>query len=170
MEIPDHIGWYLSGFSDGEGSFNASLRQRKDHSLNWQIVLTFNVAQRDTSNLELLQKYLQCGRLQRRSDGIHYFVVSNYIDLVEKVIPFFERFTLQSKSKLRNFGIFKQIAMIVYSGEHLTREGSMKIADLREILNEGRGRTRKYSRDDVKNDFERILRDYTSNSTKMEMI
>lgn len=174
MNVPDHIGWYLSGFCDGEGSFNASLRMRKDHKLHWQIVLTFNVAQRDISNLLQLQKYLNCGRLQKRRDGVHYFVVTNYIDLVEKVIPFFERFTLQSEAKKRNFEIFKHIAMIVYSGEHLARDGFMKIVDLRELLNEGKGRTRKYARADVIKDFERILRDYTSNSTllieKNEMI
>ncbi len=38
-------------------------------------MLTFNVAQRDVTNLKLLQKYLRCGRLQERSDGVHYFVV-----------------------------------------------------------------------------------------------
>lgn len=174
MIVPPTIGWYLSGFSDGEGSFNVSLRQRPDHKLQWQVVLTFNVAQRDISNLRLLQKYLQCGRLQRRSDGVHYFVVTNYIDLVEKVFPFFERFPFQSESKIRNFAVFKQAANIVYSGEHLTHEGFMKIVDLREKLNEGKGRKRKYEKSHVAKDFGRILRDYTSDSPllieKREMI
>jgi len=166
MNTPPKIGWYLSGFSDGEGSFNVSLRQRPDHKLRWQVVLTFNVAQRDVTNLLMLQKYLQCGRLQRRNDGVHYFVVTNYIDLVEKVFPFFERFPFQSASKIRNFALFKQIGTIVYSGEHLARKGFMKIIELREKLNEGKGRKRKYEKRDVVKDFGRILRDYTSNSEK----
>ncbi len=149
MNTPPNIGWYLSGFSDGEGSFNVSLRQRPDHKLQWQTVLTFNVAQRDITNLKLLQKYLQCGRLQKRSDGVHYFVVTNYIEIVEKVLPFFERFPFQSKSKTKNFALFKQIAAIVYSGEHLSRKGFMKIVELREKLNEGKGRKRKYDKQDV---------------------
>ena len=170
MNTPPNIGWYLSGFSDGEGSFNVSLRQRPDHKLKWQVVLTFNVAQRDVTNLLLLQRHLQCGRLQKRSDGIHYFVVTNYVELVEKVFPFFKRFPFQSESKIKNFVIFKQIAVIVYSGEHLAREGFMKIVELREKLNEGKGRKRKYERKDVVKDFERIPRDYTSNSVKAGMI
>ena len=149
MNTPPNIGWYLSGFSDGEGSFNVSLRQRPDHKLQWQTVLTFNVAQRDITNLKLLQRYLQCGRLQKRSDGVHYFVVTNYIEIVEKVFPFFERFPFQSKSKIKNFALFKQIAAIVYSGEHLSPKGFMKIVELREKLNEGRGRKRKYEKQDV---------------------
>jgi len=166
MNTPPKIGWYLSGFSDGEGSFNVSLRQRPDHKLRWQVVLTFNVAQRDVTNLLLLQKHLQCGRLQRRNDGIHYFVVTNYVELVEKVLPFFERFPFQSESKIKNFALFKQIAILVYSGEHLAHEGFMKIVELREKLNEGKGRKRKYVKQDVVEDFKRILRDYTSNSVK----
>ena len=149
MNTPPNIGWYLSGFSDGEGSFNVSLRQRPDHKLQWQTVLTFNVAQRDITNLKLLQKYLQCGRLQKRSDGVHYFVVTNYIEIVEKVLPFFEQYPFQSKSKIKNFALFKQIAVIVYSGEHLAHKGFMKIVELREKLNEGRGRKRKYEKQDV---------------------
>ena len=73
----------------------------------------------------------------------------NNIEIVEKVLPFFKRFPFQSESKTKNFKIFKQIAMIVYSGEHLTREGFTKIVDLREGLNEGKGRKRKYEKHDV---------------------
>jgi hypothetical protein len=169
-----HIGWYLSGFCDGEGSFNVSLRVRTDHKLRWQVVLTFNVAQRDVTNLLLLQKHLQCGRLQKRSDGVHYFVVTDYVELLNKVIPFFEQFPLQSKSKKKNFEIFKHITKIMNTGEHLKPEGFMSIVDLRERLNEGKGRKRKYEKGDVMKDYLRILRDYTPNSAllieKNEMI
>src|SRR3990167_10533155 len=159
-----NLGWYLSGFSDGEGSFNVSLRQRPDHKLQWQVVLTFNVAQRDVTNLLLLQKYLQCGRLQKRSDGVHYFVVTNYVELLTCVIPFFEQFSLQAELKKKNFEIFKQATQIVNSGRHLTPAGFMEIVELREGLNEGKGRKRKYEKHDVVRDYQRILRDYTSDS------
>jgi hypothetical protein len=167
MNIPNHIGWYLSGFCDGEGSFNVSLRVRKDHKIHWQVVLTFNVAQRDVTNLLLLQKYLQCGRLQKRSDGVHYFVVTNYVEILEKVIPFFEQFQLQSEMKKKNFDIFSQVTKIVNSGRHLMPEGFMEIVNLRETLNEGKGRKRKYEKIHVLADYERILRDYTPNSTSL---
>ena len=50
-KIPPHVAHYFSGFVDGEGSFNVSLRQRNDHTLGWQVVLTFNVSQRDKTVL-----------------------------------------------------------------------------------------------------------------------
>ena len=165
MELPSYIGWYLSGFCDGEGSFNVSLRVRKDHKLHWQVVLTFNVAQRDVTNLLLLQKFVQCGRLQKRTDGVHYFVVTNYTQLIENIIPFFVRFPLQSVLKKKDFEIFRQATNIVNSGRHLTPEGFMEVVELREGLNEGKGRKRKYDKSDVIADYQRILRDYTPNST-----
>lgn len=93
--------------------------------------------------------------------------MTNYVELVEKVFPFFERFPFQSESKTRNFALFKQIAMIVYSGEHLAQKGFMRIVELREKLNEGKGRKRKYEKQDVVDDFERIPRNHTSDKQKV---
>lgn len=143
------LGWYLSGFVDGEGSFNASLRKGNGHRLGWQVQLTFNVAQRDITNLKLLQQTLGCGRLQYRSDGVHYFVVGDYRSIIDRVIPFFERFPFFSESKKRNFSLFKQIALLMDQGKHLDHVGLQEIIAIRELLNEGRGRTRKYNKDNV---------------------
>ena len=47
VNISQKIGWYLSGFVDGEGSFNVSLRKKADYKVGWQPVLSFNVSQRE---------------------------------------------------------------------------------------------------------------------------
>jgi hypothetical protein len=161
-QIPERIGWYLTGFADGEGSFNVSLRKKHDYRIEWQVVLTFNVSQRDISNLVLLKRYLGCGRLQHRKDGVHYFVVGNNQSVIERVLPFFERFYFFSSFKKKNFSLFRRIAELVERGEHLNPEGFKKIVALREELNEGKGRKRKYNQDDVQINYQRFLRDYTS--------
>ena len=147
--IPENIGWYLSGFVDGEGSFSASLRKGNGHRLGWQVQLTFNVAQRDVTNLELLKQHLGCGRLQDRSDGVHYFVVGDYRSIIDRVIPFFEKFSFLSESKERNFFLFKKIAFLMGQGKHLDPEGLREIVFVREELNKGKGRRRKYNQEDV---------------------
>lgn len=149
QEVPENIGWYLAGFTDGEGSFNVSLRKGNGHRLGWQVQLTFNVAQRDITNLELLKKHLKCGRLQNRSDGVHYFVVSDYRSIIDNVIPFFGKFSFLSESKRKNFSLFKQIAFLMDEGKHLNPEGLHEIIAIREKLNEGKGRRRKYNKGDV---------------------
>lgn len=149
--IPPHIGSYIAGFVDGEGSFSVSLRKRDDHSLGWQVILTLNVAQRDKTVLALIKRYLGCGRLQERKDGVWYYVVQNPTAIEERVIPFFKKYPFLSSSKKKNFAIFSQIAEMVFKKEHLSSEGIIKIVELREKLNEGKGRKRKYNLTDYKN-------------------
>ncbi|MBI3120238.1 MAG: LAGLIDADG family homing endonuclease, partial [Candidatus Kerfeldbacteria bacterium] len=66
--IPQDKGYYFAGFADGEGSFNVSLRKRDDHHIGWQVVLTFNVSQKESYILSQFKKLLGCGRLQTRPD------------------------------------------------------------------------------------------------------
>jgi hypothetical protein len=146
--IPPRIGYYLAGFVDGEGSFIVSVRRRTDHAMGWQVDLTFNVSQKERHILAYFKRYLGCGRFQQRPDGIFYFVVSNQHAIHERVIPFFERFAFLSQRKQSNFAIFKKVASIVAKQEHLTQSGLEQIMHLRERLNEGKGRTRKYSLSD----------------------
>ncbi len=165
-KIPNNIGWYIAGFTDGEGSFNVSLRKGNGHRLGWQVQLTFNVSQRDITNLELMKRQLGCGRLQHRRDGVHYFVVGNHQSIIDRIIPFFEKFYFFSSSKKRNFSLFKDITALVEKRAHLDPVGLQRIVAIREKLNEGRGRKRKYNEKDVKINYHGILRDYTPNSAR----
>src|SRR5512138_3651087 len=98
-DISIETGSYLAGFVDGEGSFNVSIKKVHDRSLGWRVTACFNVSQRGRQILELLQQTLGCGTIRRRWDGVHYFEVNSYFDLVERVVPFFRRFSLRSPSK-----------------------------------------------------------------------
>jgi len=62
-----------------------------------------------------------------------------------KLIPFFEKYKFLSKNKKKNFSIFKRIAKLMIEKKHLKPEGFKKLLKLRESLNEGKGRTRKYT-------------------------
>jgi len=149
--IPQNIAWYLAGFVDGEGSFNVSLSKKSDYRSGWQITPSFNVSQRDGTNLFLLKKHLGCGRIKRRQDGIWIFVVENPRVIKEKILPFFRKFRLLSSKGKTNFSIFSQIVEMLDEDEHLTTNGLEKIVKLREKLNEGSGRKRKYNLNDIIN-------------------
>ena len=146
--IPNEIGYYLVGFIDGEGSFNVSLR-KKDYGAGWQISPVFNVSQRDETILSLMKRHLVCGSIRMRKDGVHYYEVTNLSSLRDKVIPFLNKFQLLSSSKKKNFRILKEIVEIMLAGSHNNPEGFNQILKLRETLNEGRGRKRKYNIGDV---------------------
>jgi len=55
------LNFFLSGFVEGEGSFNVSLRRKADYKVSWQVVMSFNVSQKNPTILELLKDELQCG-------------------------------------------------------------------------------------------------------------
>jgi hypothetical protein len=136
-KVPPKIGYYLAGFTDGEGSFNVSFRPRKDYPVPWKISLSFNVSQKDRVILALFKRHLGCGTLRGRPDGVWYYETTNLTALTENVIPFFERFPFLSAKKKRDFAKFKQIVALVKEGEHLRTDGIRKILEIREGMNDG---------------------------------
>src|SRR5438128_1993276 len=101
--VPSDIGWYLAGFTDGEGSFNVSFRPRVDYKMPWKISLCFNISQRDPTVLALFKRHLHCGTMRQRRDGVWYYEVNNFEAIRDQVIPFFRRFHFLSAKKKRDF-------------------------------------------------------------------
>lgn len=144
-KVPPHIGYYLAGFADGEGSFNVSFRKRKDYNQPWKISLCFNVSQRDKVVLTLFKKHLNCGTLRQRKDGVWYYEVNNFTAIVENVIPFFKCYGFLSAKKKRDFSKFQQLAELIAKKEHLNKSGINKILQIRGEMNDGGVGRRKYS-------------------------
>lgn len=146
----EELGFFLAGFVEGEGSFNVSLRRKVDYKINWQVVMSFNVSQKDPTLLYLLQEELGCGIIKvRKIDNLYSFDSTNPKDIIQKVIPFFQKYPVISVSKQKNFSIFCKIAELMEKGEHRNLVGLRKIVELREEINEGIGRKRKYGIHDV---------------------
>ena len=147
--INQNHGYYIAGFVDGEGSFNISLKKRKDYVGQWKLAASFNVSQKDRVILAFVKRVIGCGTLRTRKDGVVYYEVTNVVSLYENVLPFFKRFRFLSANKKRNLAIFEKIVKKMYFKEHLTREGFQEIVKLREALNHGIGRKRKYTLQNV---------------------
>jgi len=166
--IPDAIGDYLAGFTDGEGSFNVSFRPRSDYVFPWKVSLCFNVSQRERAILEVLQTHLGCGTMRQRVDGVWYFEVNNLADLIQNVIPFFERFGFLSTKKRRDFAKFIELASLLQSGRHLTHEGVVEVLRIRLDMNDG-GK-RRYLDDEILQRFENPQRPYARRPRNRAMI
>ena len=148
-KTPESIGYYLAGFSDGEGSFNLSFRKRKDYAMPWKISLCFNVSQRDEVILELFRQHLMCGTLRERSDGVWCYEVNSLEAITGNVIPFFDRFGFLSAKKQRDFAKFKEIASLIQRKKHLTQDGVRAILKIRKTMNDGGVGKRKYSDQEI---------------------
>ena len=150
--VPDPIGYYLAGFTDGEGSFNVSFRPRGDYRMPWKVSLCFNISQRDSVILSKFKRHLGCGTMRQRRDGVWYYEVNNLAAIRESVIPFFERFGFQSAKKQRDFSKFRELAALLAEGRHLNRDGIEEILRIRSDMNDG-GK-RRYMDDAILEAFE----------------
>lgn len=157
-KIKPSIAWYIAGFVDGEGSFNVSLRKKPDYKLGWQPILSFNVSQKERTILALMKRHFGCGIIKQRKDGLYSYDVTNPRMIYQVIIPFFETYCFLSQTKKRNFSLFKQIAKIMLDKQHLKPGGFKRLLLLREKLNQGKGRKRKYTMDDVLESSETIRR------------
>jgi LAGLIDADG endonuclease len=153
--IPHDLGHWISGFVDGEGSFNIPIRRERDRGLPWRVALSFNVSQVGRELPELLLQTFGAGTVRNRGDGVYYFEVTRPSQLVERVFPFFRRFPLRG-SKRADFEVFSQITELVISGQHLSVSGILGILELRRPMN--RGGKRRYTEEHILE----VLRDWES--------
>ena|SRR3972149_3575336 len=148
--VPMDVNAYLSGYVDGEGCFCVSLNRSHRHRFGWEVRPSFSVSQNSdrAEVLEMLKNHFGCGSIRPdRSDRTLKYEVRSIRDLVEKVIPHFERFPLLS-GKRRDFDNFAQICRLMLNRQHLSRGGFNQIVHLAFEMNSSG--TRKYSWDEIK--------------------
>ncbi len=140
---------YLSGYADGEGCFCVAISKSRRHAFGWEIRPSFSVSQ-NHDRAEILWMYKQhfgCGSIRPdRSDKTLKYEVRSVRDLVEKVIPHFEKYPLLS-SKRKDFEKFALVCKKMSRGEHLTEQGFQEIIELVFTINTGK---RKYAKEVVK--------------------
>lgn len=129
--------WAISGFIDGEGSFNISIV--KDSSLNtgWRIKLTFKIAlhERDLGLLELIKGFLKIGNITKHGPRSIQFRVSSLSEL-EVLIKFLERYPLITQ-KYSDYVLFKKAFLLMVNKEHLTEQGLLKFGAIKASVNLG---------------------------------
>jgi hypothetical protein len=147
-------GSYIAGFVDGEGSFHVAFQKRPDLKFGWQAIPEFHISQNYPSRsvLERIQKMLRCGYTKAndasgKRDKSLVYVVRDRNDLGHKIIPFFQRFQLQTE-KRKDFETFAQIVQMMKNDFHLTVEGFQKIVQLAFSMN-ANGRYRKRNINDI---------------------
>lgn len=151
------IGWIV-GFVDGEGCFSTNFvkqsdkkekdRTRRGYKTGYQIFYEFAVTQGESSleSLEKIKDFFGVGNLylNKRYDNhkehLYKYVVRKKDDLVNVIIPFFKKNQLRT-AKRKNFEIFAKCLDEVCKGNHLTRDGAIKIALMVEKMNHRKSRS-----------------------------
>jgi hypothetical protein len=153
------FGWVI-GFVDGEGCFSLGVI-RNSYRTGYQVFHEFVVTQgaRSKHVLDQLREFFDAGQVipNHRTDNhremMYRYVVRRRVDLIERVIPFFERYPLRTAKRL-DFERFAAVVRSMNEGRHRTREGLIDILGVVEQMNRQKPRA----------NLVKILRDLTPDS------
>ena len=148
----ERLDSYISGYVDGEGSFSVSVQRNRSCRVGFQLVPEFHVSQNGdrAQVLGLIRDRMGgCGYIKSngRRDRALVYVVRKRTDLLEHVIPFFERSPLLS-TKQGDFEKFASIVRAMSIGHHLTDPGFRELLQVALSMN-GNGRYRRVRWEDV---------------------
>lgn len=140
------INYFLAGFADAESSFSVAIIRHPNQKFGWMINPCFQVYQHERHReiLEFYKFIFKTGNIYRKS-GIHpvlNYSVDSRRNLIERVIPFFDRYPLIVKRN--EFLKFKEIVYAFEKKEHLTRAGFKRLVKLAYSMNQ-QGKGRKYT-------------------------
>lgn len=127
-----NIHEYISGYVDGEGCFSISFSRRDKFIVGWETKPSFSVSQNEdrAQILFLIQEILNCGHIRRDyGDKTLKYEVRSLDELLQKVIPHFEKYPLLS-NKQSDVENFKQVCFLMKRGLHKEKSGLIKIINL----------------------------------------
>jgi LAGLIDADG DNA endonuclease family protein len=129
--------WFITGFTDAEGSFIISIYRDAKSKLKWRVSAYFSIHihEKDLPLLELIQKTLGVGIVRKNNENTVLFRVSNIKEL-QIIINHFKKYPLVS-SKYLDFLLFEQCLELIKEKAHLTEEGLLETVSLKANLNKG---------------------------------
>jgi hypothetical protein len=92
--------YYITGFVDGDGSFSVSILKRAIYKTGWSInpVFTISLYGKDIDLLYRIQSFFGVGKITiHKRDGAVYYSVNSIKDLINVIIPHFEKYPLITK-------------------------------------------------------------------------
>ena len=144
--------WYVCGLVDGEGSFHIALYKDVRMKVGIKAIPEFHVSQRVSSRhvLDELIRFFNCGYVKENhhtnpKDVTYVYVVRDRKDLLTRIIPFFEKYQLQTE-KRNDARIFAKIVRLMEQRLHRDERGMQQIITLAYTMN-GAGRYRKRSKE-----------------------
>lgn len=135
---PIQIEW--GGFASGDSSFNIKLSDSSTSKLGQRVQLRYGIGLniREEALIKHLAVYF--GLIDSTKNVYIYkdsvkFEIVNFSDIINKIIPFFDKHLIQGKKSL-DFIDFKEVAGIIRKKDHLTSEGFQKILKIKARMNE----------------------------------
>jgi hypothetical protein len=141
--IPDPF--WIAGFTSGDGSFQIRLR-KLNTNIGYRVSLlySFHLHIRELDVLKGLAAYFSSNsknitykKVSLSEDNSVHLQIAKFTDINDKIIPFFEKYTLEGVKSL-DFEDFKKACKIIENKKHLTPLGIKAILDLKLNMNQNR--------------------------------
>jgi hypothetical protein len=115
-----------------------SIQQSKAFKTGAQVNFKFVLAQhiRYTQLMISLIEYLNCGKVYSQQDLVK-FVVTKLSEIINIIIPFFNKYPLQGNKRLDYLDFCKVVALMKDKA-HLTVSGLAQIKKIKSAMNTGR--------------------------------
>ena len=129
--------WFVTGFSDAEGSFSVLIQHNSRYISNWRVKIIFAIGlhKKDIELLDKIRFYLGVGKLHIHGiDSIQYRVES--IKDIEIIIKFFDNYPLIS-TKITNYVLLKKAFYMIKLKKHLDEKGVLELVAIKSCLNLG---------------------------------
>jgi hypothetical protein len=143
------FGNFVAGFVAGEGCFYVSVSHKLIGRTQVDCGFSIRLRNDDRELLQAIHRTLKYsgniydipGYISRptrdhtkRNDAV-YLLIRNIDELLNYVIPFFDRYQLHGR-KRRNYEIWKEAVAILACGEHTTPEGLDRVIAIKARLNQ----------------------------------
>jgi len=126
---------FVTGFTDGEGSFSFSVVKSTSNTTGWALLLKFNlVAANNPANYTMLvsiQQFFGIGKIVYSKDNTYIRFIVNGLKNCLIIKQHFINYPLLSY-KLVHFNIWCEVINLILSKEHLNLSGLLKIIALKE--------------------------------------
>jgi LAGLIDADG endonuclease len=120
--------YWLTGFSQADGSFHISIIKSKSHKTGFSVRLEFSIKQNDDIPLKLLYDTIKMGNLSQYKNGIWCYKSSGF-KTAAILINYFDTYNLFS-GKYVKFLKFRKTYFMITKGKHLTDTGIIKIKSI----------------------------------------
>lgn len=140
---------FVTGFTDGEGSFVITLIKSSSSPVGYKIQLSYRIGLhiKDLALIKRIKNFFnEVGNISSNERSVVYYVSS--IKDLGIVINHFDKYPLIT-NKLADYILFKQAFTLISAKEHLTQEGFNQIIAIKSVINKGLS-------DELKNTFKEI--------------
>lgn len=131
---------WLAGFIEGEGCFYVGIFKSESIRTGYSLKLRFSINQhfKDDKLISSLTRVFKCGNIViSNNNSIIEFRVSSLKDIMEKIIPFLNKYPLYGAKRLE-YEDFCKVVSMMNSKIHLTESGLEQIREIKSNMNKGR--------------------------------